>query len=94
MEKEQQKEQEVKSTTQNVTQNPQTNDETTRKIVATILNFILPGVGTMAYGKVGIGFAQLALAFLGIILSFILIGIPIYIAALVWSLVTPWLDKK
>jgi hypothetical protein len=58
-------------------------------IVALILNIlILPGLGTLIAGKIRTGVWQLVLAIVGFILSFILIGIPILIAAWIWGLVT------
>jgi len=58
-------------------------------IVALILNIlILPGLGSIIGGKTKAGIWQLILAVIGIILSGILIGIPILIAAWVWGIVT------
>lgn len=58
-------------------------------VVALILNvIILPGLGSLIGGKTKEGIWQLVLAIVGIILSWVLIGIPIIIAAWVWGIVT------
>lgn len=58
-------------------------------IVALILNIlILPGLGSLIGGKTKEGIWQLVLAIVGIVLSIIIIGIPIIIAAWVWGIVT------
>lgn len=58
-------------------------------IVALILNvLILPGLGSLIGGKTKAGVWQLVLSIVGIILSFVLVGIPILIAAWVWGIVT------
>ena len=65
------------------------NKTKTLAIVALILNIlILPGLGTLIAGKTKTGIWQLVLAIIGIVLSLILIGIPILIAAWIWGLVT------
>jgi TM2 domain-containing membrane protein YozV len=62
------------------------------KVIAILLNLLLPGVGTMTLGKIGQGVAQLILALLGAFLSvmgiFLIFGVPLYIGALIWSLVS------
>lgn len=62
------------------------------KTVAIILNFIMPGVGSMVIGKVGQGITQLVLYVIGLLFSFTLIGmiigIPLMLAAWIWAIVT------
>jgi len=58
-------------------------------IVALILNIlIIPGLGSLIGGRTRAGVWQLVLAVVGFILSFILIGVPILIAAWIWGIVT------
>lgn len=58
-------------------------------IVALILNIlIIPGLGTLVAGRIRSGVWQIVLAVVGFILSFVLIGIPILIAAWIWGLVS------
>jgi TM2 domain-containing membrane protein YozV len=62
------------------------------KVVAIIINLFFPGVGTMIIGKIGTGVMQIILGLTGAILTFTgifsIIGIPLVIAAVIWSLVT------
>jgi TM2 domain-containing membrane protein YozV len=62
------------------------------KAVAIILNFFFPGVGSLVLGKVGQGITQLILYILGVVFTVTLIGaivgIPMMLAAWIWSLVT------
>jgi len=62
------------------------------KAVAIIVNLFFPGVGTMIIGKVGTGVMQIILGLTGAFLTFTgilsIIGIPLVIAAVIWSLVT------
>jgi len=55
-----------------------------------LVNFILPGVGSLMNGKSGEGAAQLALLVIGaaLLVTLHLIGIPILIAAWIWGVVT------
>jgi TM2 domain-containing membrane protein YozV len=53
-----------------------------------ILNLIIPGVGTLVAGQTKAGVWQLVLSILGGLLSVVLIGIPIALAAWIWALVT------
>jgi TM2 domain-containing membrane protein YozV len=58
-------------------------------IVALLLNIlIIPGLGSLIAGRTKAGVWQVVLAVVGAILSLILIGIPILIAAWIWGLVT------
>jgi TM2 domain-containing membrane protein YozV len=58
-------------------------------IIALLLNvLILPGLGSLIGGKTKVGIWQLIIAIIGIILSIIIIGIPILIAAWIWGIVT------
>lgn len=58
-------------------------------VIALLLNIlILPGLGTLIGGKTRTGIWQLVIAVIGIILSIIVIGIPILIAAWIWGIVT------
>ena len=52
-----------------------------------IVSFFIPGVGSMINGDVGTGVAILVLYVVGIVASFILIGIPLAIGAWIWGLV-------
>lgn len=62
------------------------------KTAAIILNFFLPGVGSLVIGKVGQGITQLILYCLGVLFTFTLIGafvgIPMMLAAWIWGMVT------
>lgn len=62
------------------------------KTVGIILNFFLPGVGTIVIGKAGQGVTQLCLYGLGILCTATLIGaiigIPLLLAAWIWGMVT------
>lgn len=58
-------------------------------IIGLILNvLILPGLGSIIGGKTKTGIWQIILSVIGIILSFIIIGIPILIAVWIWGLIT------
>lgn len=58
-------------------------------IVSLILNILIfPGLGTLVAGKTKTGVWQVVLAVVGAILSFVLIGIPIFVAAWIWGLIT------
>lgn len=58
-------------------------------IVCLLLNIlILPGLGSLIGSKTKEGIIQLVLFFVGVLLTLILIGIPIVIAAWVWGIVT------
>jgi|EndMetStandDraft_8_1072994.scaffolds.fasta_scaffold229972_2 TM2 domain-containing membrane protein YozV len=62
------------------------------KILAILLNFFFPGVGSMVIGKVGTGVTQLLLYVVGIFLSLTvvlaIIGVPLCLGAWIWGLVT------
>lgn len=62
------------------------------KVVAIIVNFFLPGLGSFFVGKVGQGIAQLILYIIGLILIFTgigaIIGIPLCVGVWIWGLVT------
>ena len=61
----------------------------TLAIVALLINILLiPGLGSIIGGRVSTGVVQLILVIVGIALSFILIGIPLLIAAWIWALIT------
>jgi TM2 domain-containing membrane protein YozV len=58
-------------------------------IIALLLNvLVIPGLGSLIGGKTKAGIWQLILAVIGGLLSIILIGIPILVAAWIWGLVT------
>jgi hypothetical protein len=57
-------------------------------VAALILNILIwPGLGSLIAGE-QVGWAQGFLFLLGVILAFVLIGIPIMIAVWVWGIVT------
>lgn len=60
-------------------------------IAALIINFFVPGVGTLMLGKIIQGVIQLIMMLVGIVLNFTIIGavvgIPLCFIAWVWSLV-------
>lgn len=62
------------------------------KAVAIILNFFIPGVGSLVIGKTGAGVIQLIVYFVGLFLTLTLIGAivgaPMMIGAWIWGLVT------
>jgi len=72
--------------------NSQNNDKKVSRdiaIVALILNIlVLPGVGTIVGGRNKTGIWQIVLAIIGIILSFVLIGIPLIIGVWIWGIFT------
>ncbi len=58
-----------------------------------ILNIILPGLGSLLYGRSkGAGVAQLVLFLVGILLCItligILLGVPLMLAAWIWSIIS------
>lgn len=57
-------------------------------IIVLILNVFLPGIGTIAAGRVSEGLMQFILYVIGAFLSFFVIGIPIVIIVWIWALVT------
>ena len=57
-------------------------------VAALVLNVVIPGTGSLIAGRVAIGVVQLILWIVGVPLSFVLIGIPMAMAAWIWSLVT------
>lgn len=62
------------------------------KVVGILVNFFIPGIGSMIVGKVGQGIFQFLLWLFGVFLNFTMvgaiIGIPICIVAWIWSLIT------
>ena len=62
------------------------------KIVALIVNFFIPGVGSMLIGRIGTGLVQLVLYGIGAFLMFTTIlwpiGAPLCLVVLIWSLFT------
>jgi TM2 domain-containing membrane protein YozV len=57
-------------------------------VAAMVLNVIIPGTGSLIAGRVAIGVVQLVLWIIGVPLSFVVIGLPMALAAWIWSLVT------
>jgi len=55
--------------------------------VSLIVSFFIPGVGSMMNGDTGIGVTILLLYILGLVLSWLLIGIPLLIGMWVWGMV-------
>ncbi len=62
------------------------------KIIALVLNFIIPGLGTIIAGKKKEGTIQIIMAVVAFLLIFTIIGIvialPLGLGALVWSEIT------
>ncbi|WP_337846012.1 hypothetical protein [Sphingomonas sp.] len=62
------------------------------KAAAIILNFFIPGVGSLIIGRTGAGIAQLIIYFVGLFFALTLIGIiiggPMMLGAWIWGLVT------
>ncbi|MEG3181544.1 hypothetical protein [Sphingomonas sp. LT1P40] len=62
------------------------------KAAAIIVNFFIPGVGSLIIGKTGAGIAQLLIYFVGLLFTLTLIGViiggPMMLAAWIWGLVT------
>jgi TM2 domain-containing membrane protein YozV len=54
---------------------------------AIAISFFIPGVGSMYAGNSGVGVAILVTYLVGCVLSLVLIGIPIVIAAWIWGMV-------
>jgi TM2 domain-containing membrane protein YozV len=57
-------------------------------VAAMVLNVVIPGTGSLLAGRVSVGVVQLILWIIAVPLSFVLIGIPMAMAAWIWSLVT------
>jgi TM2 domain-containing membrane protein YozV len=57
-------------------------------VAALVLNVVIPGTGSLIAGRAAVGVTQLMLWVIGVPLSFVLIGIPLAMAAWIWSLVT------
>lgn len=57
-------------------------------VTALVLNVMLPGVGSLVAGRVGIGIGQLILWLVGLPLCLVVIGFPMVLAAWIWSLVS------
>jgi TM2 domain-containing membrane protein YozV len=57
-------------------------------VTALVLNVLVPGVGSLVAGRVGLGVGQLLLWVIGLPLCFVLIGFPMVLAAWIWSLVS------
>lgn len=64
------------------------NDALLYAILGLIINWIIPGVATIVWGNRKHGIIQLILYIVGIVLSFVLIGIPLVMAAWIWALVS------
>lgn len=65
------------------------NRDITIPVIALILNIlILPGLGSIVGGKTKEGIWQIILFVIGVLLSFVLIGIPLLIAVWIWGIVT------
>ena len=62
------------------------------KIVALIVNFFIPGLGSMLLGYIGKGLVQLVLYGIGAALALLgplwIIGAPLCLVVWIWSLVT------
>ena len=62
------------------------------KVIGFIVNFFLPGIGSMIAGAAGTGIIQLLMFAGGVILTMTgilsIIGIPLIVIAWIWSLVT------
>ncbi|MEO1731430.1 MAG: hypothetical protein AAFR64_11895, partial [Pseudomonadota bacterium] len=62
------------------------------KIAAVIINFFIPGIGSLIIGKTTEGIIQLLLYFFGLFLTITvlgaIIGAPMMLAAWIWGLVT------
>jgi TM2 domain-containing membrane protein YozV len=57
-------------------------------VAAMVLNLIIPGMGSLIAGRTGIGVGQLILFVVGVPLCIVLIGLPMVLAAWIWSLVS------
>jgi hypothetical protein len=57
-------------------------------VTALVLNVLMPGVGSLVAGRVGLGIGQLTLWIVGLPLCFVLLGIPMVLGAWIWSLVS------
>lgn len=56
-------------------------------VLSLLVSFFLPGVGSMINGDVGRGVGILILYGVGLLLSVVLVGLPLVLAAWVWGLV-------
>ena len=58
-----------------------------KSINSLVMNCLLPGLGSLYAGRVGLGSSQLGLAVTGVFLvPIFFIGIPLIVAAYVWSI--------
>ena len=55
--------------------------------LALLASFFIPGLGSMIVGRAGIGAAILVGYFIGLLFSFILIGIPFVLAFWIWGMI-------
>jgi hypothetical protein len=58
------------------------------KIIALVVNCVLPGVGTIIAGKKKEGIIQVVLAVISLPLMIVLIGIPLALGVWVWSIIS------
>jgi TM2 domain-containing membrane protein YozV len=64
-------------------------DKKTWAIVGLVVNVLLmPGLGTVIAGDTTTGVKQIILFLIGVLLSLVLIGIPLVIAAWIWALIS------
>jgi TM2 domain-containing membrane protein YozV len=59
-----------------------------------ILSFFIPGLGSIVNGSVGRGVIIMAVDFVGWILAFFIIGIPILIGAWIWGMIDGYLSAQ
>ena len=55
--------------------------------VSLLISFFVPGVGSMVNGDTGIGVVILIVWLVGVLLTFVLIGIPVVIGAWIWGMI-------
>lgn len=54
--------------------------------IAVVLSFLIPGLGQIYVGKIGLGILFILLSSIFVVLMFFLIGIPLYLVLWVYSM--------
>jgi len=54
--------------------------------IAVVLSFLIPGLGQVYVGKIGLGVLMILFSFIFVALMFLLIGIPLYLILWVYSM--------
>ena len=63
-------------------------DKKTEAIVGLILNLVIPGVGSLIMKQTKVGIWQLVIYIVGVVTSWIFVGLPLMLGAWIWALIT------